>query len=166
VTLAGVDPGRASAGKGPAMGRFPILHRLGPSQVVPRDLGIMGWLWTSTDGSAFTVLGADAPNVALIFSPPLTGRVVEEAFEPAVLDDLAKRAPLGEPALFGLLLRAEQPDKLREALDRYGLLREVTDREVPPVQRRHLPDDKEANPSIAIGETSREDTSMPPPSRS
>jgi hypothetical protein len=166
VTLASVDPGRASAGKGPAMGRFPILHRLGPSQVVPRDLGIMGWLWTSTDGSAFTVLGSDAPNVALIFSPPLTGRVVEEAFEPAVLDDLAKRAPLGEPALFGLLLRAEQPDKLREALDRYGLLREVTDREVPPVQRRHLPDDKEANPSIAIGETSREDTSMPPPSRS
>jgi hypothetical protein len=166
VTLASVDPGRASAGKGPAMGRFPILHRLGPSQIVPRDLGIMGWLWTSTDGSAFPVLGSDAPNTALLFSPPLTGLVVEEAFEPAVLEDLAKRAPLGEPALFGLLLRADQPDKLREALERYGLLRELTDRDVPPVQRRHLPDDKQANPSVAIGETSRADTSIPPPPRS
>ena len=166
VTVATVDPGRASAGKGPAIGRFPILHRLGPSQVVPRELGIMGWLWTSEDSSAFTVLGSDAPNVALIFSPPLSGRVVEEAFEPGVLEDLAKRAPLGEPALFGLLLRAEQPDKLRQALERYGLLRELTDREVPPVQRRHLAGDKEANPSIAVGESSRADTSIPPPSRS
>ena len=91
---------------------------------------------------------------------------MEEAFEPAVLEDLAKRAPLGEPALFGLLLRAEQPDKLRQALERYGLLRDLTDREVPPVQRRHLAGDKEANPSIAVGESSRADTSIPPPSRS
>ena len=166
VTVATVDPGRASAGKGPAIGRFPVLHRLGPSQVVPRELGITGWLWTSDDGSAFTVLGSDAPNVALVFSPPLSGRVVEEAFEPAVLEDLAKRAPLGEPALFGLLLRAEQPDKLRQALERYGLLRDLTDREVPPVQRRHLPGDKEANPSVAVGESSRTDTSIPPPPRS
>jgi hypothetical protein len=165
VSVATVDPGRASAGKGPAMGRFPVLHRLGPSQVVPRDMGIMGWLWTSSDGSAFTVLGSDAPNLALVFSPPLSGHVVEAAFEPAVLDDLAKRTPLGEPALFGLLLRAEQPDRLRQALDRYGLLKELTDREVPPVQRRHLPDDKPANPSVKLGETSRTD-SIPPPGRS
>ncbi len=148
VTVATVDPGRASAGKGPAIGRFPVLHRLGPSQVVPRELGITGWLWTSEDGSAFTVLGSDAPNVALVFSPPLSGRVVEEAFEPAVLEELAKRSPLGEPALFGLLLR------------------DLTDREVPPVQRRHLAGDKEANPSIAVGESSRAGTSIPPPSRS
>jgi hypothetical protein len=167
VTVATVDPGRASVGKGGiAMGRFPVLHRLGPSQVVPRELGITGWLWTSSEDSAFTVLGADAPNVALLFSPPLSGAVVEEAFEPSVLEELAKRAPLGEPALFGLLLRAEQPDRLRQALDRYALLRDLTDREVPPVQRRHLPDDKEANPSISMGETSREDTSIPPPGRS
>jgi hypothetical protein len=165
VALATVDPGRADLAKGAAVGRFPVLHRLGPSQVVPRELGIRGWLWTSTDGSAFTCLGHDAPNVAFLFSPPLSGPVVEQAFQPAELEELAKRAPLGEPAVFALLLRAEHSDRVREALERYGLLKPLTDREVPPVQRRHLPDDKEANPSIAAGEVSREDTSIPPPGR-
>ena len=166
VTVATVDPGRAEATKGAAIGRFPILHRLGKSQVVPRELGIRGWLWTSADGTAFTCLGHDAPNVALLFSPPLSGAVVEQAFQPAELEELAKRAPLGEPAVFGLLLRAEQADRLREALERYGLLKPLTDREVPPVQRRHLPGDKEANPEVAAGQVSREDTSIPPPGRS
>src|SRR4051794_30260990 len=121
VAAATVDPGPASVGKGAARGRFPILHRLGPSQVVPKELGIMGWLWTSTDGSAFTVLGDEAPNVALVLSPPLAGYILEESFEPSELEELAKRAPLGEPAVFGLLLRAERVEKVRDGLDRYGL---------------------------------------------
>src|SRR4051812_12006797 len=99
VTVATVDPGRADVAKGAAVGRFPILHRLGPSQVVPRELGIRGWLWTSTDGSASTVLAHDAPNVALVFSPPLSGEVVRQAFDASELEELAKRAPLGEPAV-------------------------------------------------------------------
>jgi hypothetical protein len=165
VAVADTDPGGASVPKGQAAGRFPILHRLGPSQIVPRELGIMGWLWTSTDGSAFTVLGDDAPNLVLLFSPPLAGTVVEGAFEPTVLEDLAKRAPLGEPALFGLLMRVERVDPVRRALERYSLLRPLTDREVPPVQRRHLPDDKPANPAIATGPRNAEG-SVPPPGRS
>ena len=44
---------------------------------MPRDLGIMGWLWTTTDGSAFTLLGTDAPNVAFVFSPPLSQFVLQ-----------------------------------------------------------------------------------------
>lgn len=164
VVVAATDPGPPSVAKGAARGRFAILHRLGPSQVVPRELGIMGWLWTSADGSAFTLLGDDAPNLALVFSPPLAGPVVDEAFEPAVLEDLAKRSPLGEPAVFGLLLRAERVEMVREALDRYGLLHPLTDREVPPVQRRHLPDDKPANPSVATGPP-RAEGSVPPPGR-
>ena len=28
-------------------GRFPILKRLSASQVVPRERGVEGWLWTS-----------------------------------------------------------------------------------------------------------------------
>ena len=82
-----------------------------------------------------------------------------------MLDDLAKRAPLGEPALFGLLLRAENAEKVRKGLERYSLLRPLTDREVPPVQRRHLPDDKQANPSVALRESSREGSIPPPGSR-
>ena len=165
VVVAETDPGAAGVPKGEKGGRFAILHRLGPTQIVPRELGIMGWLWTSVDGSAFTVLGDDAPNLALLFSPPLGGAVVEEAFEPSVLEDLAKRAPLGEPALFGLLMRVERVDAVRQALERYSLLRPITDREVPPVQRRHLPGDKPANPSIATGPRNAEG-SVPPPGRS
>jgi len=162
VAVATVDAGPA----GGARGRFPILHRLGPTQVVPRELGIMGWLWTSGDGSALTVLGDDAPNLAFVFSPPLAGAVVAEAFDRGMLEDLAKRAPLGEPAVFGLLLRVEKADAARDALDRYGLLRPLTDREVPPVQRRHLPDDKPANPTVAGTDAGRTETSVPPPGRS
>jgi len=165
VAVATVDAGPASVGK-EARGRFAILHRLGPSAVVPRSEGIMGWLWTSEDGSAFTVLGEDAPNLALVFSPPLSGSVVQESFEPAELAELAKRAPLGEPAVFGLLLRVEQAKAVEEALERYGLLRPLTDREVPPVQRRHLPGDKPANPSAGPLDRSRGQTSMPPPGMS
>src|SRR3712207_767265 len=55
VAVATTDPGPPSVAKGEARGRFPILHRLGPRQVVPRELGIMGWVWTSADGSAFTL---------------------------------------------------------------------------------------------------------------
>ena len=50
-----VDRGSAKV-KGQA-GRFPILKRLSATAVVPREQGIEGWLWTSTGGSALTVVG-------------------------------------------------------------------------------------------------------------
>ena len=131
--------------------------------MIPREEGIDGWMWTSTDGPAFTLLGDDAPNLAFMFSPPLAGERIEEAFEPAELAELAKRSPLGQPAVFALLLRVEKPEVARDALNRYGLAGQITDREVPPVQRRHLPTDKAANPAIAAGETERSATSVPPP---
>jgi len=162
VVVAATDGGPASAGRR-SVGRFPILHRLAADRVIPREEGIDGWLWTSTDGSAFTVLGDAAPNVAFIFSPPLAGERIEEAFEPADLAELAKRSPLGQPAVFGLLLRAEQPAAVLDVLNRYGLNGVITDREVPPVQRRHLPDDKAANPSLGAADVERAATSVPPP---
>src|SRR5689334_20141791 len=44
-----VDPGAANPGG--MVGRFPILKRLSPTSVVPREQGIEGWLWTSIGGS-------------------------------------------------------------------------------------------------------------------
>src|SRR3954451_14962032 len=96
VVVASVDHGAASPGRR-AVGRFPILHRLTAERVIPREEGIDGWMWTSGDGTAFTVLGDDAPNLAFVFSPPLAGERIEEAFEPGMLADLAKRSPLGQP---------------------------------------------------------------------
>jgi len=165
VVVAATDPGPASAGRRP-VGRFPILHRLAADRVIPREEGIDGWLWTGTDGSAFTVLGDEAPNVAFVFSPPLAGERIEEAFEPDDLAELAKRSPLGQPAVFGLLLRAERPEAVRDILARYSLDGVITDREVPPVQRRHLSDDKPANPSLGAGDVARAATSVPPPGMS
>jgi hypothetical protein len=161
VAVAAVDPG--DAGRASA---FAILHRLGPSQVVPRSEGIEGWLWTSRDGSAFHQLGEGAPNLALLFSPPLDRAIVEAAFQPGELDALAKRTPLGEPALFGLLLRVERTDAARDALERLNLLGQVTDREVPPTQRRHLPDDKPANPQATGARMTSGSGSVPPPGAS
>jgi hypothetical protein len=163
VIAASLDPGPADIGKDKARGRFPVLHQLTADRVIPREEGIEGWVWTSTDGSAFTVLGDGAPNLAFVFSPPLSGYMIENAFAADELAELAKRSPLGQPAVFGLLVHVTKPELVRATLERYSLLRDITDREVPPVQRRHLADDKPANPAIAAAEASRAKTSMPPP---
>jgi hypothetical protein len=163
VVAAGLDPGAADVGKNVPRGRFPVLRRIGIDRIIPREEGIEGWLWTSVDGSAFTVLGDAAPNLAFLFSPPLSGETIEQSFTHDELIDLAKRSPLGQPAVFGLLVHAANAGVAQATLERYSLLRPLTDREIPPVQRRHLPDDKPANPSIAGEDVQRARTSVPPP---
>jgi hypothetical protein len=163
VAAAVLDPGPANPGKETASGRFPILHRLTATSVVPREEGIEGWLWTNREESAFLVLGDEAPNVAFVFSPPLASERLEGVLTPDMLIDVAKRSPLGQPALFGLLLRTEDPQALARGFGRYGFRSELTDREVPPTQRRHLPDDKPANPAIAATDRDRTKTSFGPP---
>jgi hypothetical protein len=80
-----------------------------------------------------------------------------------MLEEVAKRTPLGQPALFGLLLRTTEHMELARGFERYGFRTEVTDREVPPTQRRHLPDDKPANPEIGATQRNRAETSVAPP---
>lgn len=167
VTLASVDPGPAQVSGDARAGRFPILHKLSSGTVVPREEGIEGWLWTSTQGSAITSLcGTDAPNVLFLFTPPLGGPAVTDAFEPEILEEIAKRSPLGEPALFGLLLRVVSLESLRPHLEWLSLGGVLTDREIPPTQRRHLPGDKPANPGIAGAERAGTSGSIPPPGMS
>ena len=164
VTVASIDPGPAQLAKGMDVGRFPILHRLATGKVIPRSEGIEGWAWTSREGSALaTLTGDDAPNLAFLFTPPLGGDGIVEAFEPHALAELAKRTPLGEPALFGLLLRVADVEDARPQLERLGLLGVISDREIPPAQRRHLPGDKPANPQISGVEIAGSESSKPPP---
>lgn len=164
VSVATIDGGPAQIPKDSDVGRFPILHRMATGKPVPREEGIEGWMWTSRDGSSLATLCADdAPNLAFVFVPPLGGEAVTEAFEPSALAEIAKRSPLGEPALFGLLLRLSRVEDARVQLERLGLLGVVTDREIPPTQRRHLPDDKPANPLATGIQTAGHETSKPPP---
>ena len=164
VALATFDPGPAQIAKDARAGRFPILHKLASGTVIPREEGIEGWLWTSTNGSALASLtGDDAPNVALLFSRPLTGAAVEETFDPELLAEIAKRSPLGQPTVYGLLLRASRVEDVRAGFEWLSLVGPLTDRDVPPTQRRHLPDDKPANPGISGAERVRGESSKPPP---
>lgn len=163
VAVATIDPGPANLGKDVGRGRFPVLHRLSATAVVPREEGIMGWLWTNLEGSVHLVLGDEAPNVALVFSPPLAADRLEGVLPEDKLAEVAKRSPLGELTLFGLLLRTEAHMELARAFSRYGFRAELTDREVPPTQRRHLPDDKPANPDIGATQRDRTQTSVAPP---
>jgi hypothetical protein len=164
VAVAMLDAGPAQVSRDARAGRFPVLHKLASGTVIPREEGIEGWLWTAREASALTSLtGDDAPNLAFLFVPPLGGHPVIEAFEATALEELEKRSPLGEPALFGLLLRVAAGDAVRPHLDRLGLLGVVTDREIPPTQRRHLPDDKPANPGVSGVEISGTESSKPPP---
>jgi len=158
-----VDPG--SARPGGITGRFPILKRLSATSVVPREQGIEGWLWTSLNGSALTVLGdpEDAPNAALLFTKPLGDEAVE-CFEPEMAEEIAARSPLGAPAIYGLLFRVSDTSKAEIVFRQFGLLRPLTDREVPPTLRRALPTDRPADPALQTsGEDVRAATSVAPP---
>ncbi len=93
-----------------------MLHQLAVNRVVPREEGIEGWLWTNLEGSAFLTLGDEAPNVAFVFSPPIAAERLEGVLSDDMMAEVAKRSPLGQPALFGLLLRAEDHDQLDAGL--------------------------------------------------
>jgi hypothetical protein len=155
---------RGSARVSGTAGRFPVLRRLGPNAVVPRSEGIEGWLWTSTGGSGLTSLGDDdeAPNAALLFTKPLTSEQVGRAFRPDFLEALAERSPLGEPTVLGLLFRAAEVSRAENVFRRFNLLRDVTDREVPPTLRRSLPTDRPADQRIESAERAHA-TSVAPP---
>jgi hypothetical protein len=166
LALAAVDagPARASADTG----RFPVLRRLGPNAVVPREEGIEGWVWTGRGGSALPALGDedDAPNGLLLFAKPLAGDVVARAFEPGWVRALADRSPLGDPVVAGLLLRLGDTAAAERIFREVGLSRPVTDREVPPALRRSLPTDRPADPTVRLGgDEARAATSVAPPGR-
>ena len=143
-----VDRGPAKA-KG-AAGRFPVLRRLSATAVVPREQGIEGWLWTTLGGSALTMLGeeGEAPTGALLFTKPLGPEQLKPVMKREAFEALAAHSPLGVPAVPGVLFRCAEPSSAETAFRAYGLLRPLTDREVPPTMRRALPDDKSADPSI------------------
>ena len=158
-----VDPGPANPGG--MTGRFPILKRLSATAVIPREQGIEGWLWTSLNGSALTCLGdpEDAPNAALLFTKPLGDDAIE-CFVPEVAEEIAARSPLGAPAVYGLLFRVTDTSKAETVFRQFGLLRPLTDREVPPTLRRALPTDRPADPELRVsGEDVRAATSVAPP---
>ena len=160
--LAMVDRGPGKV-RGQA-GRFPILKRLSATTVVPREQGIEGWLWTSTGGSALTVLGDEdaAPTGALLFTKPLTAQQLEPAMEPAAFTALGDRSPLGTPTITGVLFRVAEPAKAETAFRSYGLLRPLTDREVPPTMRRSLPTDRPADPTVATTPAAPTTSKAPP----
>jgi hypothetical protein len=163
VALAAVEPGGARA-RGEE-GRFPILRRLGPTAVIPRSEGIEGWLWTSTGGTALSILGEEdeAPNVALVFAKPLDETRLRAAFDPDFLTALAARSPLGSPTVLGVLFRVADTLAAENGFRRWGFQSVLTDKEVPPTLRRHLPTDRPADPVVRASDAGRAATSVPPP---
>jgi hypothetical protein len=145
-------------------GRFPVLKRLSATAVVPREEGIEGWLWTTIGGSSLTILGDedDAPNAGILFTKPL-GEEAIAAFEPAITAEIAKRSPLGTPVITGLLFRAVDPTAAETVFRQYGLLKPLTDRDVPPTMRRSLPTDRSADPVLRSAGDARAATSVAPP---
>jgi hypothetical protein len=162
IAVAIAEPGAAKASA--AEGRFPILRRLSATAIVPRSEGVEGWLWTSTGGSAFPSLcEEETPNAALVFAHPLGSDVVERCFEPAFVDVLAARSPLGVPAVYGLLLRVEDVMAAQKAFRKFGIANPLTDREVAPTLRRSLPTDRAADPTVKIRDANRAARSVAPP---
>ena len=158
-----VDPGPARAGG--MAGRFPMLKRLGATTVIPREEGIEGWLWTGRNGSALPawVTTRTRRTAALLFAKPLAGDIVE-GFAPELgaraRRPLAARRSRGRRAAPPRRRRAAGRDVFREV----GLLRPVTDREVPPTLRRALPTDRPADPTLRLGgDEARAATSVAPP---
>jgi hypothetical protein len=65
------------------------------------------------------------------------------------------------PTIPGVLVRAADPTRAENAFRAYGLLRPLTDREVPPTMRRSLPTDKAADPVAVRSEGPRGSVAPP-----
>ena len=164
VEVAAVD--RTSNGRDTEHGRFPVLQRLSPNAVVPFEQGIQGWVWTSRDGSSLPTLAdtrGPLPTLALLFVKPLDDEEVVRCFEPAWVHALALRSPLGSPSVPGLLVPVGDIPAAEDAFRRFGVLGPVTDRELPPTMRRHLPGDRPADLQMPLDERARRRTSVAPP---
>jgi hypothetical protein len=163
IAVAVAEPGGARALA--LEGRFPILRRLSSSAIVPREEGVEGWLWTSIGGSAFPTLCEEdeAPNGALVFAHPLGEDVVQRCFEPAFVEALAARSPLGEPAVYGLLMRFTDVLRAQNAFRKFNVANPLTDKEVAPTLRRALPTDISADPAVRFTEGARATRSVAPP---
>jgi hypothetical protein len=154
-------PAKPMAGEG----RFPILKRISSSSVVPREEGVEGWLWTTSGGSAFPTLCDEdqSPNVAILFAHPLGEEVVNRRFLPEFAHALAARSALGSPAVYGLLMRVKDILPAERTFTKFGLAKQLTDREVAPTLRRALPTDRPADPMVRISDSSRASHSVAPP---
>jgi hypothetical protein len=163
LQIGAIDPGPARPGG--MSGRFAVLRRLGPEAYVPQSEGVEGWLWTTTGGTALTCLGdeEEAPNTALLFTKPLGEEAVGECFQPEFLEQLVERSPLGSPAVLGLLFRVAETLKAEKVFKQFGLLRQLSDREIPPTMRRSLPTDRSADPVLRASDSARAATSVAPP---
>jgi hypothetical protein len=164
VKVAVVDPGAAAVTG--QQGRFAILRRIGPTRVIPREEGIEGWLWTSTGGTGLTSLDAagEAPNVALVFTKPIEEAHLRAAFVSEFVTALAARSPLGTPSMLGVLLRVADTFAAEQGFRRWGFQSVLTDKEIPPTLRRHLPTDRPADPvARRASDDPRSATSVAPP---
>jgi hypothetical protein len=85
------------------------------------------------------------------------------SFAPEAAAEIAARSPLGAPAVYGLLFRVTDTRQAETTFRRFGLLRPLTDREVPPTMRRALPTDRPADPVLHASEDVRKATSVAPP---
>jgi hypothetical protein len=146
-------------------GRFPILKRISSNAIVPREEGVEGWLWTEAGGSAFPLLCDEdqAPNVAILFAHPLGEDTIMRRFTPDFAEALAARSALGSPAVYGLLMRVRDILPAQRTFTKFGLAKELTDKEVGPTLRRALPTDRPADPMVRVVDSSRASRSIAPP---
>ena len=150
VKIAAVDPGPAKSLR--QFGRFAMLRRLGPTRVIPRTEGIDGWLWTSTGGTGLTNLGEDdeAPNVALSSRSRSTSRAAR-GVRPRVRHGSGRALAARQPRGPGVLFRVADALAAELGFRRWGFQDVLTDKEVPPTLRRHLPTDRPADPTVSGG---------------
>ena len=164
LALGMLQIGIVEIGSADAKSRFPILRRLSATAIVPREHGVEGWLWTRAGGSAMTFVGDHdkAPNAALLFTKPL-GEDHLRAFAPDALEEIAAHSPLGSPAVHGLLLRVADTTRAEATFRQFGILRPLTDREVPPTLRRSLPTDRSPDPNVGAAPQTHAANSVAPP---
>jgi hypothetical protein len=163
IALASTETGPAKPMAGE--GRFPVLKRISSSAVVPREEGVEGWLWTASSGSAFPSLCDEdqAPNVAILFAHPLGEEMINRRFLPEFGHALAARSALGSPAVYGLLMRVRDLLPAERIFTKFGVAKQLTDREVGPTLRRALPTDRPADPMVTVLDSSRASRSIAPP---
>ena len=104
-----------------------------------------------------------------MFTKPLDEALAaRSAFDPEFVTALAARSPLGSPAVLGVLFRVADTLAAENGFRRWGFQSVLTDKEVPPTLRRHLPTDRPGRPDVHGGgaDAARAATSVAPPGMS
>jgi hypothetical protein len=111
--------------------RFPMMV---DTQAQPAGSNVRRWLYSRFAGAPLPLLDTreELPNVAVLFKGPTLIDVARHARRRPLQVNGGRTSLYRREPVIGLLLRVAEPDRIREALARWGVARDVAEGDLAP----------------------------------